>query len=126
MRDVQWDPAPNPNPIIGSSKKKIIKVIGTPRPGKKLVVVSMDQTIFDANASLDIYAGRPYFQEFFSKVYEFYDIALWSSKAMNALEQEIVLLGMNKYPDYKLLCWLDKRALMPTSSYDITFWVSEQ
>ncbi|KAF2895350.1 hypothetical protein ILUMI_10825, partial [Ignelater luminosus] len=128
MSDLMKDPSNTGNgrksisvPVM-PPKKNLIRVLNRPRPEKKLVVVTMDQVIFDANSPMDNFKARPFFHEFFTKVYEFYDIAIWSSKSMEELEDEMILLGMNKYPDYKFLCCLDMRALLSVPSNDRTVW----
>ncbi|KAF2895349.1 hypothetical protein ILUMI_10824 [Ignelater luminosus] len=124
MKDLLREPSPSSIPEAGDSatrsprtshprvlrRRNYMKVVGKPRQGKKLVVVDIDQTIYDRDVSAENLSGRPYFQEFLAQIYQEYDIAVWSATDMRSLEYKLCVLGIDRHPDYKLLFYLDVRS----------------
>eukprot|EP00884_Botryococcus_braunii_P021653 jgi/Botrbrau1/8171/Bobra.357_2s0017.2 len=82
-----------------------------PRPGKKCVVVDIDYTIFDLGSSAERAEdlARPFLHEFFTGVYEHYDIIIWSANSKKWIEVKMQELGVASHPDYKVICYLDGR-----------------
>ncbi|KAF2883174.1 hypothetical protein ILUMI_22991 [Ignelater luminosus] len=87
---------------------KGFKSLSSPRHGKKLIVLDVDQTIYDYLGPTRHLAGRPFLHEFLAGVYEDYDIGIWSATDMITLENKMEALGMTTHPDYKLLFLMDK------------------
>lgn len=88
-----------------------IKKIGLPRVGKKLAVLGVEDLLCDVNQRV----GRPFLHVFLAKLYKRYDIVLWSDRQMAELERMVDILGMDREPRYKLLCYVDKSEIMSVS-----------
>lgn len=56
-----------------------VKKLNDPRPGKKLLVLDVDYTLFDhrSNAERADELRRPYLHEFLAEAYKNYDIVIW-------------------------------------------------
>lgn len=104
-----------------------VKVLNPPRPGKKLLVVDIDYTIFDLGSTAERpdELARPYLHEFFASCYEFFDLMIWSATSMRWVEVKMRVgtlsidrssasqeLGVSTHPDYKLVCMLDCTAML--------------
>lgn len=91
-----------------------IKMINEPRPGKKLLVLDIDYTLFDHRSSAE--SGyelmRPYLHEFLTSAYEDYDIVIWSATSMKWIEEKMKLLGVSTHNDYKIMFHLDSLAMI--------------
>lgn len=72
------------------------KIFNEPRPGKKLLVLDIDYTLFDHRSPAETGAElmRPYLHEFLTTVYEHYDIGIWSATSMKWIESKMKLLGV--------------------------------
>jgi ubiquitin-like domain-containing CTD phosphatase 1 len=72
------------------------KILNEPRQGKKLLVLDIDYTLFDHRSAAETGAElmRPYLHEFLTKVYEHYDIGIWSATSMKWIESKMKLLGI--------------------------------
>ena len=96
------------------------KILNEPRPGKKLLVLDIDYTLFDHRSSAETGAElmRPYLHEFLSTVYEHYDIGIWSATSMKWIESKMKLLGVEGISQ--------GRTANPQYNYKIVFymWVS--
>lgn len=79
-----------------------------PRPGKKLLVLDIDYTIFDhvSHAEKGTELMRPYLHEFLKAAYEDYDIAIWSATSLKWIEVKMNELGVSTHPDYKIVFYL--------------------
>jgi len=91
-----------------------IKVLNQPRPGKKLLVLDIDYTIFDHRSTAQHAQElmRPYLHEFLASAYEHYDIAIWSATSMKWIEVKMKELGAATHADYKLAFYLDSSAMI--------------
>lgn len=91
-----------------------INVLNEPRPGKKLLVLDIDYTIFDhvSHAERGSQLMRPYLHEFLTSAYESYDIAIWSATSMRWIQAKMEEMGALKHPDYKLVFFLDCGAMI--------------
>lgn len=91
-----------------------IKMLNEPRPGKKLLVLDIDYTLFDHRSSAECGAElmRPYLHEFLTSAYEDYDIVIWSATGMIWIEEKMKLLGVSTNPNYKILFYLDFLAMI--------------
>lgn len=72
------------------------KILNEPRPGKKLVVLDIDYTLFDHRSSAETGAElmRPFLHEFLTTIYEHYDIGIWSATSMKWIESKMKLLAV--------------------------------
>eukprot|EP00795_Rhopilema_esculentum_P012540 gene12540-3235_t len=80
-----------------------IKVLNEPRPGKKLLVLDVDYTLFDhksvAETGFDLM--RPYLHEFLTSAYDCYDIVIWL--AFSTLSTVTSTLCVDEGIPYRLL-----------------------
>lgn len=62
------------------------KQLNDPRPGKKLLVLDIDYTIFDHRSTVENanILMRPHLHEFLAAVYPYYDIFIWSATSLYA------------------------------------------
>lgn len=83
-------------------------VLNQPRPGKKLLVLDIDYTIFDLNSSAERAEelARPHLHEMLAAVYPFYDVALWSATSMRWVQVKMKELGVLDHPDYRVMALL--------------------
>lgn len=95
-------------------KEYEIKVLNEPRPGKKLLVLDIDYTLFDHRSIAQSGAElmRPYLHEFLTSAYEDYDIVIWSATGMKWIEEKMKLLGVTTHSQYKIMCYLDSLAMI--------------
>ncbi|XP_070541109.1 ubiquitin-like domain-containing CTD phosphatase 1 [Ptychodera flava] len=91
-----------------------IKILNPPRPGKKLLVLDVDYTLFDHRscAETGVELMRPYLHEFLTAAYEDYDIVIWSATSMKWIEAKMKELGVTGNPNYKLTFILDSAAMI--------------
>lgn len=91
-----------------------IKMLNEPRPGKKLLVLDIDYTLFDHRSVAETGAElmRPYLHEFLTSAYEDYDIVIWSATGMKWIEEKMKLLGVASNPNYKIMFYLDSLAMI--------------
>ncbi|XP_039292294.1 ubiquitin-like domain-containing CTD phosphatase 1 [Nilaparvata lugens] len=91
-----------------------IEMISEPRPGKKLLVLDIDYTLFDHRSSAEtgVELMRPYLHEFLTSSYAYYDIVIWSATSMKWIEEKMKLLGVSTHPDYKILFYMDHLAMI--------------
>ncbi|XP_026479109.1 ubiquitin-like domain-containing CTD phosphatase 1 isoform X4 [Ctenocephalides felis] len=95
-------------------KEYKIDIINEPRPGKKLLVLDIDYTLFDHRSSAEsaLELMRPYLHQFLASAYEDYDIIIWSATGMKWIDEKMKLLGVSNNPDYKIMCHVDGRAMI--------------
>ncbi|XP_074640862.1 ubiquitin-like domain-containing CTD phosphatase 1 [Tubulanus polymorphus] len=95
-----------------------IDMINEPRPGKKLLVLDIDYTLFDhrsvGETGNDLM--RPFLHEFLTSAYEDYDIVIWSATGMKWIEAKMNELGVSANPNYKLTFMLDSTAMITVHS----------
>lgn len=91
-----------------------IKMLNDPRPGKNLLVLDIDYTLFDhrSTAQTGLELMRPFLHEFLTSAYEHYDIVIWSATNMKWIEEKMKLLGVASNPDYKIMFYLDSLAMI--------------
>ncbi|KAL3314826.1 Ubiquitin-like domain-containing CTD phosphatase 1 [Cichlidogyrus casuarinus] len=75
------------------------------RPGKKLLVLDIDYTIFDhiSTAQTASLLARPHLREFLTRAYRFYDIAIWSATSMNWIVTKLFEIGVLSASDSALV-----------------------
>uniref|UniRef100_A0A6N2K8R0 protein-serine/threonine phosphatase n=2 Tax=Salix TaxID=40685 RepID=A0A6N2K8R0_SALVM len=88
------------------------------RPGKKLLVLDIDYTLFDhrSTAETPLELMRPYLHEFLTAVYAEYDIMIWSATSMKRVELKMGQLGVLDNPNYKITALLDHSAMITVQS----------
>ncbi|VVD02965.1 ubiquitin-like domain-containing CTD phosphatase 1 [Leptidea sinapis] len=103
---------------LGKINKRVrdynIRVLNEPRPGKKLLVLDIDYTLFDHRsvAETGYELMRPFLHEFLTSAYEDYDIVIWSATGMKWIEEKMKLLGVASHQDYKIMFYLDYLAMI--------------
>lgn len=117
-----------------------IYLMNEPRPGKPLMVLDLDHTLLDfcrktiersvnSNSDRSMNSStilstdetiermkRPYMDEFLSRVYQFYDLVVWSQTSWRWLETKLIELGMLTNARYKFCFVLDKTSMFPITS----------
>ncbi|KAJ1522510.1 hypothetical protein ONE63_001700 [Megalurothrips usitatus] len=92
-----------------------------PRPGKKLLVLDIDYTLFDhrSPAETGYELMRPFLHEFLTEAYKEYDIVIWSATSMKWIEEKMKLLGVASNTAYKITFYMDYLAMITvhTSKY---------
>ncbi|XP_074601845.1 ubiquitin-like domain-containing C-terminal domain phosphatase 1 [Brevipalpus obovatus] len=91
-----------------------IHMFNQPRPGKKLLVLDIDYTLFDHRSTAEHISQlmRPYLHEFLTSAYEDYDIVIWSATSMKWIDVKMRELGIANNPNYKVLFYLDHLAMI--------------
>lgn len=99
-------------------KEYKVDIFNNPRPGKKLLVLDIDYTLFDHRsvASSCLELMRPYLHEFLTEAYVNYDIIIWSATSMKWIQVKMRELGVEKNPNYKIVCYLDSGAMISVNS----------
>lgn len=95
-------------------KEYDVKILNDPRPGKKLLVLDIDYTLFDHRSAAEtgVELMRPYLHEFLTSAYEDYDIVIWSATSMKWIEEKMRLLGVASNTNYKITFYLDSSAMI--------------
>ncbi|CAL4122732.1 unnamed protein product [Meganyctiphanes norvegica] len=95
-------------------KEYEIKILNEMRPGKKLLVLDIDYTLFDHRSTAETGAElmRPFLHEFLTASYKHYDIVIWSATSMKWIEEKMKLLGVSSHPDYKIAFYVDSLAMI--------------
>ncbi|XP_021962626.1 ubiquitin-like domain-containing CTD phosphatase 1 [Folsomia candida] len=113
----------NQNKIARRINEYNVNVLNPPRPGKKLLVLDIDYTLFDhrSEAQTGTELMRPFLHEFLTTAYAEYDIAIWSATSMKWIQEKMKLLGVDTHPDYKIVFYLDYLAMItvPTQKYGV-------
>nr|CAG4652021.1 EOG090X0A5K [Triops cancriformis] len=91
-----------------------VSIRNAPRPGKKLLVLDIDYTLFDHRSAAETANElmRPFLHEFLTSAYQHYDIVIWSATSMKWIEEKMRLLGVASHPDYKIAFYLDYLAMV--------------
>ncbi|XP_014667937.1 PREDICTED: ubiquitin-like domain-containing CTD phosphatase 1 [Priapulus caudatus] len=91
-----------------------VDILNEPRPGKKLLVLDVDYTLFDhkSTAESGYELMRPYLHEFLTSAYENYDIVIWSATSMKWIQAKMQELGITRNTNYKLTFMLDSSAMI--------------
>lgn len=99
-------------------KDYVIKKCHPTRPGKKLLVLDIDYTIFDhrsvGETGRDLM--RPYLHYFLEEAYADYDIAIWSATSMKWIEAKLQELNLEKNDKFKISFVLDSGAMITVDS----------
>merc|ERR1712137_532194 len=94
------------------------KIFNDPRPGKKLLVLDIDYTLFDHRSSAERPEElmRPFLHEFLTGAYPHYDIIIWSATSYKWIELKMTSLGVMSNPNYKIVCFYDYSAMITVHS----------
>ncbi|KAJ2598517.1 hypothetical protein GGF40_002086 [Coemansia sp. RSA 1286] len=95
-----------------------IRLLNAPRPGKRLLVLDLDYTLFDCkNVSGNVAdMARPGLHELLASVYPQYDLVVWSQTKWHVVESKITLLGMLTHPLYRITTALDISTMLTVKS----------
>lgn len=95
-------------------KEYKIEILNRPRPGKKLLVLDIDYTLFDHKSVAERAEElkRPFLHEFLTSAYEEYDIVIWSATTMKWIEIKMKELGVTSHLNYKITFMLDYMAMI--------------
>ena len=90
-----------------------ITFINPLRPGKRLLVLDLDFTLFDMHTQSDDFTRlkRPFTHRFLAALYPHYELIIWSQTSWRWLEMKLTELGMLTHPAYKILFVLDKTCM---------------
>lgn len=116
--DDKVEPVHNSSIYLAKIDKRIreykINELNPSRPGKKLLVLDIDYTLFDHRSAAEsgIELMRPYLHEFLESAYEHYDIVIWSATGMRWIEEKMRLLGVSTNTNYKIMFYLDANAMI--------------
>ncbi|KNE66772.1 HAD hydrolase, family IIID [Allomyces macrogynus ATCC 38327] len=96
-----------------------INLIHAPRPGKRLLVLDLDHTIFDCRARgvrnrSDLL--RPGTHDMLATLYAHYDLVIWSQTSWHALERKVTDMGLLTHPQYSISFVLDRTAMFEVTS----------
>lgn len=91
---------------------KEFKELSDSRPGKKLVVLDIDRTIFDYSSTSMRSAARPFLEVFLKGIYDDFDIGIWSATGMDSVIAKLFALGMLENPNYKVLFCMSVDAMI--------------
>lgn len=111
--DVKEQPSSAVEKADKKSDSNGCKELSKPRPGKKLVVLDIDHTILDYHAFNMRFAARPFLQIFLKRIYETFDIGVWSATNMDVAVFKLSALGMLTSPHYKILFCMNLEAMTP-------------
>lgn len=127
--DVDYDPDDGSRRILGDEaiyrrrlERRIetteIRIMNEPRPGKRLLVLDLDYTLFDCRSTAPTIAdlGRPGLHSLLSSVYRWYDIVVWSQTSWRWLEAKLTGLSMLFSENYKLTFVLDRTSMFSVTS----------
>jgi len=96
------------------------RIIQQPRPGRRLLVLDLDYTVFDCReGSLGIEElKRPFLDPFLVETYKKYDIVVWSQTKWKWVEMKCTELGLLTSPSYGLCFVLDQSSMFSVSRRD--------
>eukprot|EP00897_Mesotaenium_endlicherianum_P000950 jgi/Mesen1/10856/ME000093S10370 len=95
-----------------------LKILNPPRPGKKLLVLDIDYTLFDHRSTAENphELMRPHLHEFLAASYSEYDIIIWSATSLKWIEVKMRELGVASNPSYKIVAYVDHLAMITVQS----------
>ncbi|CAN8065370.1 unnamed protein product [Agarophyton chilense] len=121
LDELDDDTANNPAKLRRTFKNKLerriesteFRIINPPRPGKKLLVLDLDYTLFDSKGKSSAIAdwARPGLHLFLASAYRSYDIVVWSQTSWRWLEAKLTGLSMLFSSNYKLSFVLDRSSM---------------
>jgi len=99
-------------------EKQQLKILNPPRPGKKLLVLDIDYTLFDHRSEAEnaLELMRPFLHEFLTASYEHYDIIIWSATSLKWIEVKMEALGVLSNTNYKIVTLVDYQCMITVYS----------
>lgn len=95
------------------------RIIHNPRPGKKLLVLDLDYTIFDCRSSAPIdRCKRPFTDELLAHVYPFYDLVVWSQTRWLWVEAKLTEMNLLGQAAFNFTFVLDRSSMFTVTSTD--------
>lgn len=106
------------NKLSSAVHELTINYINPSRPGKHLLVLDIDYTIYDmkSNGTDFNLLRRPYTDHMLATLYTQYDICFWSQTNWRYLEAKLTELGILTHTNYKILFVLDKSSMFRIES----------
>lgn len=91
-----------------------VNVLSPPRPGKKLLVLDIDYTLYDHKSTAEHFDAltRPHLHEFMARAYKHYDICIWSATSLKWIELKLTEMGIAADGRYEVAFALDSRAMI--------------
>eukprot|EP01055_Gregarina_sp_Pseudo9_P001665 Gregarina_sp_Pseudo_9__1664@NODE_211_length_3603_cov_39_818743_g196_i0_p1_GENE_NODE_211_length_3603_cov_39_818743_g196_i0NODE_211_length_3603_cov_39_818743_g196_i0_p1_ORF_typecomplete_len419_score53_01NIF/PF03031_18/4_8e03NIF/PF03031_18/2_5e26Blt1/PF12754_7/0_00041ubiquitin/PF00240_23/0_0056ubiquitin/PF00240_23/2_1e03_NODE_211_length_3603_cov_39_818743_g196_i010822338 len=93
-----------------------IRLIRSPRPGKKLLVLDIDYTIYDCKGASKGYPTellkRPYLEQFLNLIHPHYDLVIWSQTRWQWVEAKCTELGLLTHPFIGPCFTLDRSSMV--------------
>ncbi|KAI9091471.1 HAD-like domain-containing protein [Phlyctochytrium arcticum] len=98
--------------------KTNITVFNPLRPGKKMLVLDLDYTLFDCKSTAGHISelARPGMHEMLTAVYPYYDICIWSQTSWKWLEMKVTELGILTHPAYRIAFVMDRSTMFSITS----------
>ncbi|KAF2884965.1 hypothetical protein ILUMI_21186 [Ignelater luminosus] len=97
------------NTCENKSEVPQLKLLGKPRPNKKLLVLDIDRTIYDcATPPRLCYRKRPHLNRLLEEAFKHYDIGLWSATDMKSIEAKIKVMHLDDNSKYNFLFYMDE------------------
>eukprot|EP00051_Salpingoeca_urceolata_P028906 m.488407 g.488407 ORF g.488407 m.488407 type:complete len:317 (+) comp25759_c0_seq1:63-1013(+) len=95
-----------------------IEVINEPRPGKRLLVLDIDYTLYDHRSSAEnmLDLTRPHLHEFLTRAYVNYDIVIWSATNMKWVQAKMKEMGCLSHPDFRIAFCMCSYAMITVDS----------
>jgi ubiquitin-like domain-containing CTD phosphatase 1 len=98
-----------------------IDFINPPRPGKKLLVLDIDFTIFDMKSidkmgQASTVLKRPHTDAFLTYAYEHFDLVFWSQTTWNWIEAKLTEMRILFATSYRICSVLDRSSMFPVVS----------
>eukprot|EP01006_Ploeotia_vitrea_P033441 TRINITY_DN65549_c12_g1_i1.p1 TRINITY_DN65549_c12_g1~~TRINITY_DN65549_c12_g1_i1.p1 ORF type:complete len:377 (+),score=217.10 TRINITY_DN65549_c12_g1_i1:157-1131(+) len=102
------------------SAKLKLNMLHQPRPGKKLLVLDLDYTLFDMKSKAATFEQlkRPFTDFMLSTAYQHYDMVIWSQTSWKWLEIKLTALGLLTNPNYKIMFVMDVSSMFRITSRD--------
>jgi len=130
MDDLDWDSWPCDEEILDLKERKAklensisianINIMNQLDPNKKLIVLDLDQTLFDfgsrSQTSSPSHTIRPGLADFLTACWKHYNIVIWSATAWNWVEIKLTELGLLFHHGFKISFVLDKTTMFNVKS----------
>ncbi|KAJ3273665.1 hypothetical protein HDV01_004274 [Terramyces sp. JEL0728] len=86
-----------------------IHLINQPKPGKRLLVLDLDYTLFDCKSQANhiMQLARPGLHQMLVVLNPYYEYCIWSQTNWRWLEAKITELGMLTHPEYQISFVMD-------------------
>lgn len=106
----------NRQALIAISANTEIRMIRSPRQGKKLLVLDLDYTIYDCKGASRGYTTevlkRPYLAQFLDLIHPHFDLVIWSQTRWQWVEAKCTELGLLTHPTIGPCFTLDRSSMI--------------